>query len=249
MGDKMINKSKGTAWQSWRSMHNRCRNKADANYGGRGIRVCDRWSGPQGYANFVMDMGPRPDGMTLDRIDVDGDYTPANCRWASPSEQSRNTRRNIMLTYQGRTQCLYDWSTEKGLLWTTLYERIHTAGWTVEQALTTPKKSCGNRTVHGSPRRRLKPWEQAAARAKALEGEGFGTKEISVLSMVSEPQIRAWLMTGYASVMGGRRHQLLPQQVQRIEHAIYVMEGRLDLARRIEESHRVPVQVAHARAA
>lgn len=250
MGEININKSKGSAWQSWRSMHNRCRDKRDPNYGGRGIRVCDRWTGPQGYEHFLLDLGERPAGMTLDRVDVDGDYTPANCRWACPAEQSRNTRRNILITYQGRTQILDDWSRETGINWTTLYERIHTGGWTVERALTAPVKPCGNKTVHGSPRRKIPVWEQAAARVQAMAGAGVTYEDIAELSMVPAAQVRAWLLTGYASVMGGRRHVLLPAQVQRVEHAIYVMEARLDLARRIEESHRVPAAgVSHARAA
>lgn len=81
-------------YQSWRSMKARCFNrgcgKSWSHYGGRGITVCARWLGPYGFENFLADMGARPKGTTLDRLDVDGNYEPRNCRWATAVEQRHN---------------------------------------------------------------------------------------------------------------------------------------------------------------
>jgi hypothetical protein len=87
---------KGTpTYRSWVAMKNRCTNPRQDNYGrygARGIAVCDRWLGEGGFDAFLYDMGERPEGTTLDRIDPDGNYEPANCRWATAEEQERNKR-------------------------------------------------------------------------------------------------------------------------------------------------------------
>ena len=97
-------------YQIWEAMNQRCNNKNSSsykNYGGRGIKVCDRWSGVDGYSNFLKDMGERPDKLSLDRKDVNGNYEPDNCRWADSSLQGFNTRKNKNNT-SGRSGVSWD---------------------------------------------------------------------------------------------------------------------------------------------
>ena len=98
-------------WAAWAAMKNRCinpSNQAFSNYGGRGIKVCDRWL--NSFENFLADMGRRPDGLTLERNDNNGDYEPGNCRWATYEQQANNRRSNRLLTARGETKTLAQWS-------------------------------------------------------------------------------------------------------------------------------------------
>lgn len=91
-------------YKTYCGMKNRClceSSKCFGRYGGRGIKICERWLGRNGFWNFVKDMGERPDGMTLDRIDNDGDYSPENCRWADWAIQENNRRNTVRYEYCG----------------------------------------------------------------------------------------------------------------------------------------------------
>jgi len=125
-------------------MLSRCQCQTNPNfprYGGRGISICDRW---KDFNNFLEDMGERPEGMTLDRIDVNGNYEPSNCRWATPQEQALNRRSNVLLTLNGKTQTLSQWSAEIKIDSRTIKSRI-LRGWTEHDALTKPPRKSQKR--------------------------------------------------------------------------------------------------------
>lgn len=125
-------------WKVWHSMLQRCGQpsaQAYERYGARGITVCKRW---RKFENFIADMGPRPEGMTLERTNNNKGYSPTNCVWATPTQQNRNTRTNHWLTVKGERMLLIDWARRLGTAPTTIWLRIERYGWSVEDACTTP---------------------------------------------------------------------------------------------------------------
>lgn len=131
-------------YDTWRGIKGRCLNKDDKaylDYGGRGVTVCDHWLK---FENFFADMGVRPEGLTIDRKDNDGDYTPENCRWATQKEQCNNRRNNRIIEYNGEKKTLTAWAEFIGIGWSTLHQRLE-KGWSVERALTTPLQTAYQR--------------------------------------------------------------------------------------------------------
>lgn len=123
-------------YQMWNGMKQRCsnpRNPKYKNYGGRGIQVCDRWLD---FSNFIEDMGEAPQGMSINRINNDGNYEPSNCQWATPKEQSNNQRSNRVLEFNGKKQTLAQWAEELNINYGTLLDRLNEE-WSIEDALTT----------------------------------------------------------------------------------------------------------------
>lgn len=110
---------------SWNTMLQRClnhRKPAYRRYGGRGITVCERW---RRFENFLADMGERPAGRTLDRYpDKDGNYEPGNCRWATPTEQANNTKRNVWVEFRGERKTIAQWARELSMKENTLRRRL-----------------------------------------------------------------------------------------------------------------------------
>lgn len=106
---------KSKEYTSWSNMKARCYNPKDIsykNYGARGITVCDAWL--HDFEKFYRDLGPCPEGYSLDRIDVNGNYCPENCKWSNITEQGRNKRNNRMITLFGITKTLSEWKEEMG---------------------------------------------------------------------------------------------------------------------------------------
>lgn len=139
--------SKSSEYKIWQQIINRCTNPKAINwkdYGGRGIRICNRWlrgeNGKTGFECFYDDMGPRPEKLTIHRKDNDGNYEPTNCVWATRLVQNNESRHNNMLTFDGKTQSLSNWAREKNLSRTSLSLRINRDKWSVERALTTPMR-------------------------------------------------------------------------------------------------------------
>jgi hypothetical protein len=115
-------------------------------YGGKGVTICKRWTK---FENFLADMGPRPTGTSLDRIDSNKNYTPANCRWADTKTQNRNSAQVVWVTINGAKKRLVEWCELKGVSINTVRHRVKYHGLTYVQALSTP--------VQSRPGEKLKP--------------------------------------------------------------------------------------------
>lgn len=128
-------------YRAWVGMHKRCSNPAYqhyAEYGGRGISVCERWGD---FRNFLADMGEAPLGRSLDRKDNNKGYSLRNCRWATRVEQAQNKRNNRLLEFEGETLCLCEWARRTMQSAPTLCKRLK-RGWSVEEALTGRRAPC-----------------------------------------------------------------------------------------------------------
>lgn len=146
-GNRTHGRSQSKPYKVWKSMVKRCVNPKDpayARYGGRGIVVCSRWrfgeGGLSGFECFISDMGERPEGLTVERVNNDGNYEPENCRWDTRRAQSRNKRDNGKVKFRGK---IYSWA-ELGDISAAsadaVRSRIMYRGWDVERAVSTPSQ-------------------------------------------------------------------------------------------------------------
>ncbi len=143
-GDK-----KSSQYTAWINMKDRCCNpkyKTFSSYGGRGIKVCQRWL--DSFEDFLSDMGPKPSaGHSLDRFpDKNGNYEPGNCRWATVKMQNRNKRNNRTITLNGITKSTSEWAEEHGLANSTVKARLN-RGWSAERSLGVPVPSSNPSTL------------------------------------------------------------------------------------------------------
>lgn len=139
VGTSTHHETKTRLHKIWESMHYRCENpnhKYYANYGGRGIRVCNEWNEYVPFRDWAIKTGYN-DNLTIDRVEVNGNYNPENCRWATIREQQNNKRSNHLAQFNGISHTISEWSEIVGIKKTTIKERLN-AGWPIEKVLTEP---------------------------------------------------------------------------------------------------------------
>lgn len=134
----------------WCSMKARCNNPKDTDYrlyGAKGVSVCEEWS--NNFAEFRgwAELNGYRSGLSIDRKDSNGNYEPLNCRWATPIVQSNNTKRNIPITFQGKTQNVSQWADDLKMAYKTLHDRLFKLGWSTEEALTKPVRKLHRRNA------------------------------------------------------------------------------------------------------
>jgi hypothetical protein len=139
--------------------------KSWPDYGGRGIKICDSW---KKFENFLADMGERPAGMQLDRVDNNGNYEPSNCRWSTPTQNCNNRRSSHYIEHNGERRTISQWARVAGIPRDTLTFRLD-SGWSVSEALSTPvKRQKNNRSglsvtrTTATARQIQARWERAA---------------------------------------------------------------------------------------
>jgi hypothetical protein len=157
----------------WRAMHRRCHDFKAPNatsYALKGIKVCDEWTGKDGYLRFRewalangYDYNAPKRGCTIDRINGDGNYEPSNCRWVSVKVQSNNRTSNRFIAYNGETHTLAEWADKLGISQDTLYTRIGQRHWPIERALSTPIRKVNNTISYKGEELTISEWSKKLA--------------------------------------------------------------------------------------
>ena len=155
-------KSKTRLYHVWCSMRGRCYRESDTNYkyyGKLGITVCDEWKDFMSFYEWAISNGYQ-EGLTLDRINVNGNYEPSNCRWTTMTTQERNRSNNSLLTFNGESKCISEWAEITGIPRNVISARIHKCKWDVERALTTPVGDTINTIMFDGKRGSCAYWEK-----------------------------------------------------------------------------------------
>lgn len=150
MARKWVSPTDTGTYSSWLAMRGRCLNPNNQDfhrYGGKGVSICAEWK--DDFDRFYADMGNRPAGQTLDRIDGDLGYTPANCRWATRTEQVKNRAYTVKVAHNGETKTLTEWAAHLNVPYYTLWNRIRSQGMDPEKALTA-ERFVAKQWGHGS---------------------------------------------------------------------------------------------------
>ena len=178
----------------WRGMVARClkpSTRGYANYGGRGINVCERWLV---FENFIADVGNRPSPEhSIDRIDNDGDYEPKNVRWATRAEQSRNTSRVRNYTFRGETLCIADWAARLGISLTAMKVRFNR--WPVEKAICSPVRIQMRWLLFRGERKNIADWSRCLGLPEGTIRNRL-QRGWSVERTLSEPATKKFLPVG-----------------------------------------------------
>jgi hypothetical protein len=181
-------------YRTWSSMKVRCYNQNDAgykNYGGRGIKICDRWR--YSFKSFLDDMGPRPSPEhSIDRINVNGNYEPLNCRWADPIQQASNKRSTILIEYQGQKKTLPEWCRHFGLKEERTYNRYATQKLPLDEVFASPKNhSLGFIRARSEGRKHpiQKLTEPEVIHIRALHEQGHSAPQIAKIYNCSPSNI------------------------------------------------------------
>lgn len=135
--------SNSRLYRIWDLMKGRCYNsnrREYPNYGGRGIVVCDEWLESKNFIEWALNNG-YDDGLTLDRINNNGNYCPENCRWVDRKTQQNNRRNNRIITHNGISKTITEWANDNGLPYYVLKKRLDVLGWSFEEAISKPIKN------------------------------------------------------------------------------------------------------------
>lgn len=136
-------------YTTWANIRKRCEDPSSQDYryyGSRGISVCKEWHDSEVFISWALASGYKQ-GLTIDRINNNGNYCPENCRWVDRKTQSRNSRKNYLITFRGETHCISEWSEITNIDQNTIRCRIRRYGWDIERALTTPTRKFNRRTA------------------------------------------------------------------------------------------------------